>query len=518
MNKEKCVYLVYQKDFAEDGNDRYFLYENGAFSEVDSSYIVLLDCFVVTHDFWLISNSLYKKHEKLPTKIIDVVLLSKIIAGIKSVDGDIQPWDISKTIKLLYKNAKDFDNYLNMYYRRMTLDNDVYMLFSHKLADYADLLFDESSKTGESDRFFTLELPVYNELVLSACKGIRVSNDKIRKHKERLKLDFYRELKQFAEQHGVLYELPNDGEIKEKLVKLGYNVEVYSLDFLIDFLPSRDGYTDDLRRLQKTNKSYRIFNSISSSVNRLRPIVESHWTSTSRIYHKSPSIQNISKKYRDIFVPDHGLSLCYVDYDQFEVGVMAALSGDPKMKNIYGNTDAYKDLAETVFSDASFRKKAKIMFLSYTYGMSFENIMSSVLQLDGNQKKAREYFSEFAVFEEWKQAVCDSFQKNGRISTISANYLNRQRTGELSDKEKRTVVNHVIQGSATYIFKKALLELSKQEGVRVLIPMHDAAFFQYPEKFESKRAVEIFENTMTDVLGGKIKGKASLEQFFQSGD
>lgn len=126
MSKGKYVYLIYQKDFSENGNDRYFLYQDGAFSEVDSSIVVSIDCFLVAHDFWLISNSLYKKHEKLPGKLIDVVLFSKIIMGIKSIDGDAQPWGVSKTIKPLYKNAKDFDNYVSMFYRRQPLDEEVY--------------------------------------------------------------------------------------------------------------------------------------------------------------------------------------------------------------------------------------------------------------------------------------------------------------------------------------------------------------------------------------------------------
>lgn len=516
MSKDKYVYLVYQKDFSENSNDRYFLYDNGAFSEVSSNHVVSLDCFIITHDFWLISNSLYKSHGILPSKVIDVVLLSKIVAGIKRVDGDVQPWDVSKTVKPLYKETKDFDNYMSMYYRREELVNDTYMLFSHKLAEYADLLFEKSSKANELERFFSLELPIYSELVLSACRGIPVDNKIVRQHKDRLKSDFYRELKLFAEKHRVLYSLPNEGEITEKLAKLGYNVEDYSLDFLIDFLPSLDEYTVDLRRLQKVDKSYRIFNALSTSVTRIKPIVESHLTSTSRIYHKSPNIQNISKKYRDIFVADEGFSLCYVDYDQFEVGVMAALSGDPKMKYIYENKDTYTDLAEQVFNSPDFRNKAKIMFLSYTYGMSLENIMSSISQLGGNKKKAKEYFSEFSVFENWKGLICEAYQDQGRIPTISANFLNRQLTGDLSSKERRTTVNHLIQGTATYIFKKALLELSKLEGVQLLIPMHDAILFQYQESVNPGTVVKIFEDTMTSVLEGKVKGKASIEHFYEA--
>jgi len=515
MSKRRAVYFTYQKDFSERGRDRYFIYDGEAFNEVSSRNVVELDCFVVTHDFWLISSSLFKENERLPSKVIDVVLLSKIAIGVKSLDGDVQPWDISKTIKLLFQVGDDFDNYMDMYYRRKELVCDVYMLFSHKLAEYFEQLSVLASNSGEIERFYSLELPVFNKLTFSACRGIRVDNSAVREHKGNLKLDFYRQLKLFAEKHKVLYELPSEGDVREKLFKLGYNVQDYSLEFLLEFLPSRDGYSDDLRSLRKTNKAYRIFNSISCDDNRLRPIVESHWTSTSRIYHKSPNLQNISRKYRNIFAADEGMSLCYVDYDQFEVGIMAAISSDPIIKDIYENGDAYSDLAVRLFSDEGMRETAKILFLSYVYGMSLENIISSVKELGGKTKNAREYFSCFSVFEAWKESVNNEFLRNGRISTISANYLNRCSNVELTDKEKRTSVNHVIQGTATYIFKRALLELSELDGVQILIPMHDAVLFQHTNQVEPDSAIKVFQDVMTRELSGKVVGKASIEPFYK---
>lgn len=515
MSKGRIVYFTYQKDFSERGRDRYFIYDGKAFSEVSSRDIVDLDCFIVTHDFWLISSSLFKINERLPSKVIDVVLLSKIVIGVKSVDGDVQPWDVSKTIKPLFQDGHDFDSYMDMYYRRKDLVYEVYMLFSHKLAEYFEKLSVLASSSGEIGRFYSLELPVFNMLTFSACRGIRVDNSAVREHKDNLKLDFYRQLKSFAEKHQVLYEIPSEGDVREKLFKLGYNVQDYSLEFLLDFFPSRDGYSDDLRSLRKTNKTYRIFNSISSGASRLRPIVESHWTSTSRIYHKSPSLQNISKKYRNIFIADEGMSLCYVDYDQFEVGIMAALSSDPIMKDIYENGDAYIDLAVRIFNDVGMRKKAKIFFLSYVYGMSLENIISSVNELGGNTKKSRDYFSSFSVFEAWKESVNNEFLKNSRISTIYANYFNRHSDVGLNDKEKRTSVNHVIQGTASYIFKRALLELSEIKGVQILIPMHDAVLFQHTNQVDPSSAIKVFQDVMTRELSGKVVGKASIEPFYK---
>lgn len=507
-------YLTYQKDFSDNGNDRYFLYNGDLFQEVTTKAIMNIDKTIVTHDYWLISNSIYKRQNALPKKVIDVVLLAKIKLGVKAaIDGD-QPWDIANTIKPLYKDKGDFDKYVQMYYRRTELIDETYMLFSHKLAEFNERALEDAENLGELDRFNSLEVPLFNVLVLSACNGIRVDNTILREHKEKLEFDYFRELKRFAEKHKVLYQVPNEGEVREKLSSLGYEIEDHSLDFLLKLVSSKDGYTDDLLSLQTTRNSFRIFGGISTGQKRVYPIVESHWTSTGRIYQKSPSIQNISKKYRNIFIADEGLQLNYVDYDQFEVGIMAAISGDDKMKEIYDNSDAYMEFAKSVFDNEMMRDKSKILFLSYTYGMSLENILSSVSSLGGNKKAAKQYFSEFSIYEKWKEGVYADYESRGYVSSIKGNLLHRTNSGDLSRKEKRTCVNHVIQGTATYIFKEALLSLSNIAEVDVLIPMHDAALFQHPSSFDPQEAVIIFQDKMTDILGSKVQGKASLKPFY----
>ena len=508
------AYLIYQKDFTENGHDRYFLYDIGKFQEVPVKDLLSIDKEIVTHDYWLIANSIYREVNALPRQVIDVVLLAKINSGIKATPSGDQPWDISKTIRPLFKDKDEFDIYTKMYYQRTELCEETYMFFSHKLAEFTEGALEKAKSLGELDRFYSLEVPLFNALVLTACKGIRVDNAILREHKDQLEFEYYRELKWFAVKHKVLFQVPNKDEIKEKLSDLGYETEGYSLDFLIKFLPSKDGYTDDLLSLQKIHKSYRIFNSISSAKERISPIVETHWTSTGRIYQKSPSLQNISKKYRNIFVADNGLELSYVDYDQFEVGIMAAISGDGKMKGVYEKSDVYSELAKTVFDNEELRGKAKILFLSYTYGMSLENILNSVSSQNGNQKAAKQYFSEFSTYEEWKESVYSEYESEGFISTIKGNLLHRTKGGDLNQKEKRTCVNHVIQGTATYIFKQALLELSNHNEVDVLVPMHDAVLFQHPPSFDPQIAVKVFQDKMTESLNSKVEGKASLEPFY----
>ena len=271
MSRDVCFFL-YQKDFTEKGQDKYFLLEGTEFREVTADYLVGLGCYLVTHDYWLIAPSIYKKQNQLPKKIIDVVMLSKILAGTKAVLADTQPWDISKTIKPLFTERVDFEKYMDMFYRREELGLDTYMLFSHKLSEFYESCVETAATLGEWKRFIDLEVPVFNTLTTTVCRGIPVDKNMVRAHKESIEYDYYQTLKSFAEKHDVHYELPTDGYIKEKLTELGYDTEGYDLDFLIEFFPSIKNYTNDLRALQKIASSLRLFNSISVQAKRVSVI------------------------------------------------------------------------------------------------------------------------------------------------------------------------------------------------------------------------------------------------------
>lgn len=107
---------------------------------------------------------------------------------------------------------------------------------------------------------------------------------------------------------------------------------------------------------------------------------------------RSPSLQNLPKKYRTIIGARAGFQLCYVDFDQYEVGIMAALSEDPELIALYGSGDMYDLFASTHLGLENNRKAAKQLFLSYAYGMSRKALIDAAVSLGASRENAKSAF------------------------------------------------------------------------------------------------------------------------------
>ena len=99
------------------------------------------------------------------------------------------------------------------------------------------------------------------------------------------------------------------------------------------------------------------------------------------------------------------------------------------------------------------------------------------------------------------------------MATLLGNHYLRERRGPLTAKEQRSAVSQVVQGTASLIFKKALLEVDKLDDVTIVLPMHDALLFEHRETGTPSKVVAAFENAMTTMLGGWVRGKASVGAF-----
>jgi DNA polymerase I-like protein with 3'-5' exonuclease and polymerase domains len=149
--------------------------------------------------------------------------------------------------------------------------------------------------------------------------------------------------------------------------------------------------------------------------------------------------------------------------------------------------------------------------------MSRKALVDAAVSLGVERQKAKEAFRLFGRYENWKKEVWAEFQGAGRVATVFGNHYCRAGRGQLSGKEQRSAVSQVIQGTASLIFKRALLAASTIKDLRIVLPMHDALLFEHKRAETPAAVVKTFESVMTEVLSGRVAGKASVGDFAESG-
>lgn len=198
-------------------------------------------------------------------------------------------------------------------------------------------------------------------------------------------------------------------------------------------------------------------------------------TITSRIIQREPCLQNLRRINRDVIIPEFGKKLLYVDYSQFEAGILASLSNDEKLIELY-NSDIYDDLAKNALDDPQDRKQAKITFYRYMYGDK---------KLD---KRAQNYFKGFNELVKYKNNIESQLIKDRKIGTPYGNY--RYSLEDNAD----WALSHIVQSTASYIYKMALIEVHKKvKSTDFLIPMHDGTVYQIEKDAYEESKTEIEE-------------------------
>ena len=203
-------------------------------------------------------------------------------------------------------------------------------------------------------------------------------------------------------------------------------------------------------------------------------------TITSRIILKQPSLQNLRKQNRDIIVAERGKKLLYIDYVQFEAGILASLSEEDSLIRLY-DSDIYLDFAKNVLKNED-RQEAKIYFYRYMYGDGTLN--PSILG----------YFDKFVKLKKFNELIETELVENKKIGTCDGNFRL-----VLEEGKCHWALSHKIQATASLIFKQALIKVEKEvPDADFLIPMHDGAVYQIDQSrydLSKIRIEEIFINS-----------------------
>ena len=231
-------------------------------------------------------------------------------------------------------------------------------------------------------------------------------------------------------------------------------------------------------------------------------------TATGRLSSSDPNLQNIpirgedGKEIRKAFIPEPGCLFFSADYSQIELRVMAHLSGDANMievfregKDLHAATAAniYKKPIDEVTRDE--RTKSKRANFGIIYGIT---VFGLAERLDIPREEAKMlidgYFDTFPQVHEYMEQSKEVARRQGYVTTLFGRrrYLPDINSGNsvVRGFAERNAINAPIQGTAADIIKVAMIhiyERFKKENIKskMILQVHDELNFSVlPEEKE----------------------------------
>lgn len=115
---------------------------------------------------------------------------------------------------------------------------------------------------------------------------------------------------------------------------------------------------------------------------RIRGTFNLHGTETGRLSSSNPNMQNIprDKKIKNLLCATPGRVLIQLDYSQAELRVLALLSGDPWLTQVYKDGKDMHDAIATDMFGPNFNKEQRVMAKTINFGIAYGRGPGSIAQ------------------------------------------------------------------------------------------------------------------------------------------
>ena len=240
-------------------------------------------------------------------------------------------------------------------------------------------------------------------------------------------------------------------------------------------------------------------------------------TATGRLSSSDPNLQNIpirgedGKEIRKAFIPEPGCLFFSADYSQIELRVMAHLSKDANMievfregKDLHAATAAniYKKPIDEVTRDE--RTKSKRANFGIIYGITFFGLAERLdIPRDEAKMLIDGYFETFPQVRDYMEKSKEVARQQGYVTTL---FGRRRYLPDINSQNsvvrgfaERNAINAPIQGTAADIIKVAMIHIFqrfKAEKIKskMILQVHDELNFSVlPEEKEKVEHIVIEE-------------------------
>ena len=444
----------------------------------------------------------------LPRSVVEIRDGLRLRSGLSRDQGGEAHWNVWAALKAHFERAGDLASVRDAFEAKVRFPEraELFRLLSASSRALRQLWLELSTDLvwrKEQRRFLEIEIPVQQVFLARQYAGIEIDVD----FAERCRLEAQDcKYRAFREVGSILNVSPtglNFRTVGQFLARTDARHLAEWADYpnLRDYFEIAQGtskFASAFLRFVDASDDLTLLTLIAAGTRRSFPTFECFGTVTGRILATSPRLQQLPKRFRRILAPDAGKKLLYLDYAQFEPAILAAAANDAGLRTLYETEDLYRALSVAVFGRRDERELCKKIFLAYCYGMSVENIARllagsefSLEKLTECANSVRGFFDAFPTLETYRQRAQDRLLEDGYVSTVLGNRRVRQTEGPLTAKERRWAANQYIQGTASVIFKQAIIDIAKHFGSdSVLLPMHDAVLLQYDPAGVSREEFE----------------------------
>ncbi len=245
---------------------------------------------------------------------------------------------------------------------------------------------------------------------------------------------------------------------------------------------------------------------------------------TGRLSSHDPNLQNIpirtdiGRQVRRAFRAREGYLLLVADYSQIELRVLAHISGDEALVDIFRHGgDIHRSTAATVFGVAPAlvtdeqRRASKTINFGIIYGMSAFGLARALGIARGEaQAFIDAYFERFPGVRAYTEQTLASAEETLQVETLygRVRYIPdiRSRNRAVRENARRMAVNARIQGTAADLLKLAMIAVdlrlrAELEEARLLLTVHDELVLEAPSADM---------DALTSVVREEMEGVADL--------
>jgi len=366
-----------------------------------------------------------------------------------------------------------------------------------------------------------IELPLIPVLYEMECKGFSIDLEEIKRQSQGLEEDILNLELKIHRLIGEKFNLASPKQLgvilfeklklpKGRKTKTGWSTdshELLKIKNLHPILPLllehrelsklKNTYTDPLIQLRNPDTG-RIYTEFKQAA-----------VMTGRLSSLNPNLQTIPIRterghlIRKAFIAPAGAKLITADYSQIELRILAEITGDESLKKAFENQmDIHAMTASELFNvpikevSPDLRRKSKAVNFGIAYGQGAYGLAETLSIPRAEAKQIIEsYFKKFKKIKDYIEGVKEGLKQKNYVQTLYGRkrFFNAEdlKNPRLRSGIERAAVNAPLQGTASDLVKKAMIQLNESLPIPILSQVHDELIFESPEELVKTEQEEI---------------------------